>query len=125
MSSRRETLSAREAAVRLGVCDRTLRRYIAAGHISAYRLPGGHYRVGEDAIEEFWRAFQRRAPRRDRSGASSRASAPAAARTGTQRAAPLSARARAEYDLSDEHLAELRARYGARKVCRALEVQDE
>jgi excisionase family DNA binding protein len=53
--ARRQVLSTREAAVELGVSERTLRRYITSGLIGFRRLPGGHYRIPREAIAEFWR----------------------------------------------------------------------
>jgi excisionase family DNA binding protein len=47
-------LSTSEAAIELGVSERTLRRYISAGLIGFRRLPGGHYRIPREAIAEFW-----------------------------------------------------------------------
>jgi excisionase family DNA binding protein len=41
-------------ASELGVSEQTLRRYITAGLIGYRQLPGGHYRIPRDAIEEFW-----------------------------------------------------------------------
>ena len=38
-------LSTREAAALLGVHQRTVRRYIAAGLLGNRKLPGGHYRI--------------------------------------------------------------------------------
>ena len=62
-------LTTREAAAALGVHERTLRRYIASGFLACRRLPGGHYRIPEDAIIDFWdegddagRRGRRRAP---------------------------------------------------------------
>jgi excisionase family DNA binding protein len=47
-------LTTRQAAARLGVHERTVRRYIASGLLSYRRLPSGHYRVPAEAILEFW-----------------------------------------------------------------------
>jgi excisionase family DNA binding protein len=47
-------LSTSQAASELGVSERTLRRYIQAGVIGFRRLPGGHYRIPREAIEDFW-----------------------------------------------------------------------
>ena len=49
-------LSTREAAAVLGVHERTLRRYISSGLLGCRQLPGGHYRIPEEAIHEFWGA---------------------------------------------------------------------
>jgi excisionase family DNA binding protein len=61
--------STSEAAVELGVSERTLRRYITAGLIGYRQLPGGHYRIPREAIDEFWREHSpspRRTARRQR-----------------------------------------------------------
>jgi hypothetical protein len=86
-----------------------MRRYIAAGQIECYRLPGGHYRVPQRAIAAVLRTAERgrlqtagrrdqdtsampqRASRRERLGASSHI-----------------------YDLSAAHLAQLRSRFSQR-----------
>jgi excisionase family DNA binding protein len=47
-----------EAAAALGVHERTVRRYLASGLITYRRLPGGHYRIPEQAIWDFWRAAE-------------------------------------------------------------------
>jgi excisionase family DNA binding protein len=97
--------------VALGVCERTLRRYIACGRIRYHRLPGGHYRIPVEAIDEFWaqntRAKeQRRGARAHATRASSR---PDPITTARRRA--LGRGRDGDYDLSPEHLAELRARF--------------
>jgi excisionase family DNA binding protein len=111
----RSVLSAREAALELGVCERTLRRYIAAGRIRHHRLPGGHIRIPVDAIDEFWAQHERPRSRalQLRSGSSSdRFGTGAAVGCGRRRRRPrLDAPVEREYDLSVEHLAEIRARY--------------
>ncbi len=38
----------------MGVHERTLRRYIALGLLGYRRLPGGHYRIPEEAIVALW-----------------------------------------------------------------------
>jgi hypothetical protein len=98
----------------MGVCERSIRRYIAAGRLSSRRLPGGHYRIAPEAIAEFWRAHEQRvaAGHRARTGAPARtppARAPLGA--GRSRAPRLGASTRREFDLSDEHLARLRERH--------------
>jgi excisionase family DNA binding protein len=112
-------LSAREAAHELGVCERTLRRYIAAGRLRHHRLPGGHFRIPVDAIEEFWQQHERprpTAPKR-RSGNSALQSetgplsAPESGFASHRRRPPLNAPVEREYSLSDERLAEIRARF--------------
>jgi putative resolvase len=40
-----------EAAVRLGVCTKTIRRWDAAGKIQCHRTPGGHRRISLSEIE--------------------------------------------------------------------------
>lgn len=44
-----------EAARQLGVCGKTVRRWIAAGKLLAIQLPGGHWRIGEAAIRALGR----------------------------------------------------------------------
>jgi excisionase family DNA binding protein len=46
-------LTTTQAAAFLGVSERTLRRYLALGLLSYGRLPGGHYRLREETLEEF------------------------------------------------------------------------
>jgi excisionase family DNA binding protein len=106
----RRSLSSSEAADELGVCERTLRRYIASDRIRHHRLPGGHYRIPAEAIDEFWATNEKaRAPTplpdRDEHGGRSASRRPAA-----RRRPPLGREQPASYDLSPEHLAELRAR---------------
>lgn len=107
----RQPLSSSEAARQLGVCARTLRRYIASDRIRHHRLPSGHIRIPPEAIDEFWATNHRasapaplpgRVERRGRVAASRR---PAA-----RRHPPLGAEQPHSYDLSPEHLADLRAR---------------
>jgi excisionase family DNA binding protein len=57
---RERQLKCSEAAAELGVCERTLRRYMKADRIRFHRLPGGHFRIPESAIEEFWSEHDRR-----------------------------------------------------------------
>lgn len=40
-----------EAAGRLGVTVKTLRRWVDLGHLAPVRTPGGHYRYRADEIE--------------------------------------------------------------------------
>lgn len=56
-------LSTSQAAIELGVSERTLRRYIRSGLIGFRRLPGGHYRIPREAIADFWREHEPRAKR--------------------------------------------------------------
>jgi excisionase family DNA binding protein len=113
---RRQPLSSSEAARALGVCERTLRRYIASNRIRHHRLPGGYYRIPAEAIDEFWAANEKARtpplPDRDERGR------PAASRRPvTRRAAPLGRAGPRGYDLSLEHLAQLRARVTANPSC--------
>jgi len=62
---RPRVLSTSEAASEIGISERTLRRYISDGLIGYRRLPGGHYRIPAEAIDEFW---ERHAPPSRRSG---------------------------------------------------------
>jgi excisionase family DNA binding protein len=111
---RRELLSSTEAAAKLGVCERTLRRYIKSGRIQYHRLPGGHYRIAEDAIRDFWAEHDRLRATRHLARASAQPSHPLAARPSTRRPALGREADREDYDLSDEHLAELRVRFAAK-----------
>jgi excisionase family DNA binding protein len=49
-------LTTAEAAIELGVHERTVRRYLASGLLASRRLPGGHYRIPADALADFWDA---------------------------------------------------------------------
>jgi excisionase family DNA binding protein len=105
-------LSSTEAAAALGVCERTLRRYIASGAIRCHRLPGGHYRIPEEAIAEFWAEHDRRKQARRHARASARLPVrPPERSTASTRRAALGREQDDEYDLSPAHLAELRARF--------------
>lgn len=46
-----ETVSVGKAAKALGVCVATIRNWIRAGHISASRLPNGHFRIPVTEID--------------------------------------------------------------------------
>jgi excisionase family DNA binding protein len=46
-------LRIREVAVRLDVCARTVRRWIAAGKLPAIRQPGRQWRVPVEAVRAF------------------------------------------------------------------------
>jgi excisionase family DNA binding protein len=110
-------LSTREAAAALGVHERTLRRYMFSGLLGCRRLPGGHYRIPEEAIHEFLgggdapvRGGGRRQPGAERPSvnASGRASK---TRSGCARRPRLGdGDSVAFYDLSPDALAALRAR---------------
>jgi excisionase family DNA binding protein len=107
----RRPLSSSEAADELGVCERTLRRYIASDRIRHHRLPGGQYRIPAEAIDEFWAAHQQaRAPAKPVQRNSRDAAQPATRRPAARRRPPLGTEQPQSYDLSPEHLAELRAR---------------
>jgi excisionase family DNA binding protein len=111
---RRGLLSSTEAAAALGVCERTLRRYIASDHIRYHRLPGGHYRIPEEAIAEFWAEHDRRKRARHLARASARiAGRPSVGSTPSTRRPALGRESRGDYDLSPEHLAEVRARFAS------------
>jgi excisionase family DNA binding protein len=107
-----DQLTVREAAARLGICQRTLRRYMRAERIRYHRLPGGHYRIPEDAIDEFWSAH-------DPSPRPARRTVPAVEPARRRRAKRPSAGRRSrlgqespeDYDLSPAALAELRAQF--------------
>jgi excisionase family DNA binding protein len=112
---RQGALSSSEAAAELGVCERTLRRYIEAGLIGYHRLPGGHYRIPENSIAAFW-ARQERRPSARRVATPSTRQAPPVLGT-RKRRTPIGTESEdADYDLSDKHLAELRSRVQARAV---------
>jgi excisionase family DNA binding protein len=104
-------LTTTQAAAFLGVSERTLRRYLALGLLSYGRLPGGHYRLREEALEAFLARRGSNEPRHP----------PQRARVSTQRpgASPRARRVApagrgivaAEYDLSPASLAALRERH--------------
>ncbi len=101
----------------MGVHERALRRYIALGLLGYRRLPGGHYRIPEEAIvalsgesDDAGRRARRRVP-------TAQPSSPNAQRADSQASGPRSRRPRlgdegaaVPYDLSPEALAALRAR---------------
>ena len=111
-TGRRGLLSSTEAAAELGVCERTLRRYIASDRIRYYRLPGGHYRIPEEAIAEFWAEHDRAKQARHLARASTarRLGPPQRSKANTRRRA-IGREEPADYDLSPAHLAEIRARF--------------
>jgi excisionase family DNA binding protein len=72
-------LTTREAAAALGVHERTLRRYVSSGLLGCRRLPGGHYRIPEEAIRDLWSAGDARSQGVDgRRGPNSRSPTPRA-----------------------------------------------
>lgn len=66
-STRELTVS--DVAISLGVSTKTVRRYIAAGHLEAWKLPGNEqraeWRIPESQIEEF-KSRRARTPTYDR-----------------------------------------------------------
>lgn len=103
-------LSTRDAAARVGVHERTLRRYIACGQIACRRLPGGHYRIAPEEIDAFLQSAD--APARTVSGKPAQRPARLREPRGTR---PQGAQHEGrEYDLSPANLARLRARVAAR-----------
>ncbi len=112
---RRGLLSSTEAAAELGVCERTLRRYIASDRIRYHRLPGGHYRIPGEAIAEFWAEHDRRKRARHLARASTirRPSRPPQRGTVNTRRPAIGREEPEDYDLSPAHLAEIRARFAA------------
>lgn len=107
----RRPLTSSEAAIELGVCERTLRRYIATDRIRHHRLPGGHYRIPAEAIDEFWAANTKaRPPAPAPAPNSGEGVVRVARRPAARRRPPLGREQSHSYDLSPEHLAELRAR---------------
>ncbi len=112
----RRPLTSREAAAELGVCERTLRRYIATERLRHHRLPGGHFRIPAEAIDEFWATNEKASAQAPVPAAASGGDAGqpvAARRPAARRRPPLGREQPHGYDLSPEHLAELRARVAA------------
>jgi excisionase family DNA binding protein len=106
-------LKCSEAAARLGICERTLRRYMQADRIRYHRLPGGHYRIPEDAIAEFWSEHNPPRPhRRHASPALEPVLRRPTQRPSTGRRTRLGQESPEDYDLSPAALAELRAQFG-------------
>jgi excisionase family DNA binding protein len=107
-------LTTAQAAAALGVHERTLRRYLSMGLLAHRRLPGGHYRIPEEALTEFWQANETsvrpaRAERaRDALARDSQRQGPP--RSSRRRAALGEEHSPASYDLSTEALAALRSR---------------
>lgn len=48
-----EYISVGFIAKHCGVSNTTVLRWIGAGQIPAFRLPGGHYRIGREDLSEF------------------------------------------------------------------------
>ena len=48
-----EYLSPTEAAAEIGVSTETVRRWIDAGHLEAWRTPGGHRKIERGALARF------------------------------------------------------------------------
>lgn len=104
MQSRTPLLRPAEAAALLRVSTRTLRRYLDTGELACCRLPSGHVRITEEALD----AMLERGTRgtRERPRKASKRRRPGALVT----SARLSARRGRElFDTSPEALAALRA----------------
>jgi excisionase family DNA binding protein len=54
-------LTVSEVASELGVSENTVRRWSDAGHLHAYRTPGGQRRFSRQAINAFLRSVEDRA----------------------------------------------------------------
>lgn len=63
IQSRRLGLTVSEAAHELGVSENTVRRWADAGHLFAYRTPGGQRRFSRSAMEDFLERAARPAQR--------------------------------------------------------------
>lgn len=117
-SQRPRVLTTAQAAVVLGVHERTLRRYLAMGLLAHRRLPGGHYRIPVEALSEFWEANEKpsvitagRAAPGQRTDPPARGSQRRHHSGPKRRRVPIGEdRSGASYDLSTEALAALRAR---------------
>jgi excisionase family DNA binding protein len=48
-----EYISVGFVAKRCGVCNTTVLRWISTGRLPAFRLPGGHFRVGSQDFVDF------------------------------------------------------------------------
>jgi excisionase family DNA binding protein len=57
-------LTVSQAANELGVSENTVRRWADAGHLRAFRTPGGQRRFSEKAVEDFMRIASEGAPAR-------------------------------------------------------------
>ena len=51
--SNQEYISVGFIAKHCGVSNTTVLRWIGAGQLPAFRLPGGHYRIGREDLSEF------------------------------------------------------------------------
>ena len=114
--SQRPPLSTSEAAARIGVHERTLRRYLSRGLLAHHRLPGSHYRIPEESILNFWRENEGHAPHIRRSDAEPVLASRQSHRLTLARSRSRSRRLRetssmTAYDLSPTTLAALRARH--------------
>jgi excisionase family DNA binding protein len=114
-SARGRMLTTTQAATALGVHERTLRRYLSMGLLAHRRLPGGHYRIPEAALAEFWQASEKPAVRPARAERTREQPG----RDSERRRRPRSSGRRAplgeddspaSYDLSTESLSALRSR---------------
>jgi len=52
-------LTVSQVAAELGVSENTIRRWSDAGHLAAYRTPGGQRRFSREAIDRFMAQAQR------------------------------------------------------------------
>lgn len=52
-----EYISVGFIAKHCGVSNTTVLRWISAGQLRAFRLPGGHYRIGREDLSEFLTRF--------------------------------------------------------------------
>lgn len=52
MAQEVELFTTREAGRKLGVSDETVRRWCFKGQIPAISLPGGHWRIRADVLDE-------------------------------------------------------------------------
>jgi len=51
----RPVLTTTEAGKILGLGDEAVKRYLQAGRLEGFKLPGGHYRVFADSVEKLMR----------------------------------------------------------------------
>jgi excisionase family DNA binding protein len=52
-----EYISVGYIARHCGVSNTTVLRWIEAGQLQAFRLPGGHHRIGRDALSDFLKKY--------------------------------------------------------------------